>query len=150
MFALRRPCNNCPFRRSAARKFGMRAERLTEIITANAFQCHKTVDYSGDEPSQGEAPQQCAGWMVFLLWNGYVPQIVQVGERLGGFDPDWLVVDPDQITNTRALFREHMHPTANSMDDYVEAEYFSDSAYRQLSRAHKTVGRFTYFANRDL
>lgn len=66
MFKLHRPCANCPFRRGQGRLFGFPRLRLLQIASAPAFQCHKTVDYSGDEPDAGEHPQQCAGLMAIL------------------------------------------------------------------------------------
>lgn len=93
MFKLTRPCSNCPFRRGKGELFQLHPERLKEIVEAPAFQCHRTVDYSGDIPDQGERPQQCAGLMAVLHREGRPNQIMQVAERLGGFDPAKL--DPD-------------------------------------------------------
>lgn len=90
MFRLKRPCANCPFRRSMAKNFRLCPERLEEIRTASAFQCHKTVDYSGSEGGEGkpgEKPQQCAGLMRVLHEEGQPNQIMQVAKRLIGYDP---------------------------------------------------------------
>lgn len=89
MFKLIRPCANCPFRKGQGELFGMRADRLDEIFNAVAFQCHKTVDYDTDdgEGRSGDEPQQCAGLMSLLYREKRDNQIMQVGERLGAFDP---------------------------------------------------------------
>lgn len=90
MFALTRPCVNCPFRKGVGERFGLCRERLTEIINAPAFQCHKTVDYEewdDAEKRSGDRPRQCAGLMSLLHREGRPNQIMQVGERLGGFGP---------------------------------------------------------------
>jgi hypothetical protein len=93
MFDLKRPCVNCPFRKGVGETFQLHPERLREIFNATAFQCHKTVDYSDDEPSSGDRPQQCAGLMAVLHRSDRHNQIMQVAERLGHFDPS--TVDPD-------------------------------------------------------
>lgn len=90
MFDLKRPCVNCPFRKGQGELFGMGKARLHEIFNATAFQCHKTVDYSDDEPQSGDRPQQCAGLMSLLHRADRANQIMQVGERFGHFDPDKL------------------------------------------------------------
>jgi hypothetical protein len=93
MFKLKRPCANCPFRRGQGELFQLHPERLEEIRTAVAFQCHKTVDYSTDRPDQGDKPNQCAGLMAVLHREGQHNQIMQVAERLNSLNPDEL--DPD-------------------------------------------------------
>jgi hypothetical protein len=92
MFDLIRPCSTCPFRKGQGERFQLHPERLAEILIAPAFQCHKTVDYSADDgkPNAGDAPQQCAGLMSLLHRAGCPNQIMQIGERLGGFFPDRL------------------------------------------------------------
>ena len=90
MFKLKRPCDNCPFRRGVGETFQLHPARLREIVDAPAFQCHKTVDYSGDDPAPGEKPQQCAGLMSVLHKAGKPSQLMQVAERLGDFGPDSL------------------------------------------------------------
>lgn len=85
MFDLKRPCTNCPFKRGNGTKFTLSPDRLEEIKTANAFQCHKTVDYSeiGDpKKRQGDRPQQCAGLMAVLNYESELNQIMQVAVRL--------------------------------------------------------------------
>lgn len=98
MFKLTRPCVSCPFRVGVGENFQLRTERLRDIMTAAAFQCHMTVDYDTEReddqgnvrPGTGEHPQQCAGLMSLLHRAGRANQIMQVGERLGAFDPSKL------------------------------------------------------------
>jgi hypothetical protein len=95
MFDLKRPCVTCPFRRGVGSTFQLHPDRLREIFTAPAFQCHKTVDYSTEDPEAraGDRPQQCAGLMAVLHRSDRHNQIMQVAERLTDFDP--ASVDPD-------------------------------------------------------
>lgn len=90
MFKLTRPCATCPFRKGNGPAFQLAAAWLREIEKAPAFQCHKTVDYDHFGHSrlqQGEHPQQCAGLMSLLHRAGRPNQIMQVGQRLGAWDP---------------------------------------------------------------
>lgn len=93
MFKLTRPCVTCPFRKGQGPLFMMDEERVREIVEQPSFQCHKTVDYeTWEDPigRQGKHPQQCAGLMSLLHRAGKPNQIMQVGERLGEFDPSKL------------------------------------------------------------
>lgn len=93
MFRLKKPCPTCPFRIGVGERFQLDARRLREIFAAVAFQCHKTVQYGAGEDGEdlrGDHPAQCAGLMGVLHREGQPNQIMQVGERLGGFDPDQL------------------------------------------------------------
>jgi hypothetical protein len=68
---------------------------LDDIFEGPAFQCHKTVDYSGghDEGLPGDRPQQCAGLMAVLIREGQPNQIMQLAFRLRKLVAD--EVDPD-------------------------------------------------------
>lgn len=103
MFKLTRPCVTCPFRKGVGERFQLHRERLREIFEAVAFQCHKTVNYDEwDDPHKrsGEHPQQCAGLMSLLHREGRDNQFMQVGQRLGAFDPEKL--DPTDVYDTIA------------------------------------------------
>lgn len=89
MFKLKTPCANCPFRKGQGERFRLGTERVLGIFNDTAFQCHKTVDYSGDEPQPGKNPQQCVGVMSLLHRAGLPNQIMQVAERLRGVAPDY-------------------------------------------------------------
>lgn len=77
--------------------FGLGAERLYEIFDAVAFPCHCTIDYgASDRDSEyaspetkykNDNPQQCAGLMSLLHRSKHDNQIMQVGFRMGAFDP---------------------------------------------------------------
>lgn len=90
MFKLTKPCSNCPFRKGQGEGFKLGVERVLDIMNGSAFQCHKTIDYEHfDDPflRQGASAQQCAGVMSLLHRAGLPNDIMQVGERLGYFDP---------------------------------------------------------------
>jgi hypothetical protein len=97
VFDLKRPCVTCPFRKGQGERFQLPRSRLTEIMNAQAFQCHKTVEYHDDydddgeeQHSQGDKPQQCAGLMAVLHRAGMPNQMMRIAERLGSLDPDQL------------------------------------------------------------
>lgn len=90
MFKMTRPCDNCPFRKGKGCSFKLGKQRIQDIVDGPSFQCHKTLDYENfDDPiaRQGAHPQQCAGLMSLLSREGKPNQIMQIGERLGYFDP---------------------------------------------------------------
>lgn len=93
MFDLKQPCNNCPFRRGVGEFFGMHPDRLIEITSQTAFQCHKTIDYSNfDDPKKraGDRPQQCAGLMALLRNAGNPNAIMRMGMAFGELDMETL------------------------------------------------------------
>lgn len=87
MFDLKRPCVNCPFRKSQGELFQLRVGRLKEIRLAPAFQCHKTLGISRGKTHAGDRPQQCAGIIALNEKTGHHNQITQVAMRLAGYDP---------------------------------------------------------------
>lgn len=110
MFALKRPCNNCPFRKGVGETFQLAPKRLTEIFTASAFQCHKTIDYENFEDSglrHGSRPQQCAGLMAVLTRDERPNQIMQVAQRLGVLDPRELDPDNEAYEGCAEVRRAH-------------------------------------------
>ncbi len=107
MFNMVRPCHNCPFRKGQGELFGFHQKRLDEIVVATAFQCHKTVDYSGNGPEQGDRPQQCAGLMAVLHREGKANSIMQVAERLGHFDPARLDPDNEAYSSLDEVYAAH-------------------------------------------
>ena len=72
--------------------FELGQPRLLEIFDAVAFQCHRTIYYNAEyeQDRAGNHPQQCAGLMSLLHREGRDNQIMQVGQRLGAFDPKQL------------------------------------------------------------
>lgn len=110
MFKLKRPCNNCPFRKGMGANFRLPKARLDEIASGAAFQCHKTIDYDEFDDvvaRQGEHPQQCAGLMAVLHREGRTNQIMQVATRLGGFNPDTLDPDNEAYESLDEAYAEH-------------------------------------------
>ncbi len=61
------PCKDCPFRKDSIKGW-LGKQRMTEIIQANSFVCHKKTNL------------QCAGHM---LLNGEQNEFVQLAKRLG-------------------------------------------------------------------
>jgi len=109
MFDLGRPCAKCPFRKKQAPLYRLRPARLLEIINANAFQCHKTLDR--EEKEEGASlsdgrPQQCAGLMALLHDAGRPNQIMQVASRIAGFDAGKIIRD-DTFDDIDECFRAH-------------------------------------------
>jgi hypothetical protein len=87
MFDLKAPCANCPFKRGIGETFRLEQDRLAAIVAGDAFQCHKTVDYSGyDTTSPGDNPRQCAGLMATLRNSGQSNVIMRVGVLFGVLD----------------------------------------------------------------
>ena len=109
MFKLKRPCKRCPFRKDMGHTYLFSRDRVREIVTGTAFQCHATVDYSEDWQGQpGDTPQQCAGLMAVLHRSGRPNQIMQVAIRTGHLDPATLDPDGeayDSIKDAMAAFR---------------------------------------------
>lgn len=78
MFALKKPCVDCPFRKENGAQFGLRPGRIQEIVNAPAFACHLTGRNTGGKVP----PQQCAGLMAMLHKEGKPNTIMQVAERM--------------------------------------------------------------------
>lgn len=79
MFDLKRPCSNCPFRKSKGALFALHPQRLVDIFDAPAFQCHKTLE--------GKA-QQCAGLMSVLHKTQRENAIMKVARQLTNWRPE--------------------------------------------------------------
>lgn len=111
-FKLTAPCRDCPFR--SDRPFPLRPERGEEIAHAllsdGSFHCHKTVDYSDDEPSSVGA-QECAGSLIILERMGAPHQMMRIAERLGMYDHTKLDMDA---------------PVYDDLDEWVDALYLGD------------------------
>lgn len=98
-YTLPGPCSNCPFRRDLP--IELRPERVVEIaetlLNGNEFECHKTVDYSGDEPATVARTRVCGGAVATLAREGKDTQMSRITERLGGklatIDPEAPVFD---------------------------------------------------------
>lgn len=110
MFDLKRPCNNCPFRKGVGEAFMLPRKRLEEIRDGDGFQCHKTIDYGSFDNAgrSGDRPQQCAGWMA-LHAETLAPAIMQLAARMRVLDVTEL--DPDGVAypDWPAAFVAHGH-----------------------------------------
>ena len=111
MFAYRKPCNDCPFRRSQAGHYRLSYERLVEIWQAPAFECHKTTGVAGEK----KEPQQCAGLIAAQHASNNLNQITQIATRLTSYDP--AVIDTsDTFESFKALCEAH----SASADDITD------------------------------
>lgn len=120
MFKLKRPCKTCPFRIGQGSKFGLGRARLREIFAGAAFQCHGTIDYSGetgakfdhdpgeDAPSAGDHPQQCAGLMAVLLRDHRPNQIMRLAMRLGYLKRAEIDPGKEAYASVRQAVRAHL------------------------------------------
>jgi len=79
----RRPCKNCPFKKNTMKGW-LGKDRMTEILQANTFVCHKTVDYEKTDDDGRDLPDpnrlQCAGHM---LIKGLENEFVRTANNLG-------------------------------------------------------------------
>lgn len=112
IFALRRPCRNCPFRTDHAPFIS--AERAQEIANdlhrGDIFYCHKTIDYTTDQEPDLGAARRCAGAAAVLRNEGSAPcQSEQIATRLGLAISE---LDDDQ-------------PVYDSLDEWVDAHNLS-------------------------
>lgn len=109
MFDLKSPCKTCPFRKGNGPKFQLSERRIREIAEATAFQCHNTVDYSAEtrEGRSGDKPQQCAGLMAILHREKQPNAIMQVGQRLGSFNPGELDPRAECYESLQIAIQEH-------------------------------------------
>lgn len=100
-FTLKRPCNDCPFRREGGvRLYRARIREIVAGVTGNpgsSFPCHKTVQYDVEEDDeQGELDaatrdaSHCAGALIFAHKQEAYPQLIRIMGRLGMYDPERL------------------------------------------------------------
>lgn len=93
VFNLIRPCRDCPFRTDGAGVL-VRPGHAREIVKSlvgrgEPFSCHKTVVYEDfdDGPEVVAADEVCAGAMLLLSAIDRPNTLMQLGQRLGFFDP---------------------------------------------------------------
>lgn len=88
---LRRPCSTCPFRTD--KSFHLHPERAAQIAhdlrQDIPFHCHNTVDYQ-DEGQDTTDSAFCAGALIVCAKEGTHVQMVQLAQRLLGYDPSVL------------------------------------------------------------
>lgn len=65
-FDLKKPCKDCPFLKGSSTQLTLAPGRIEEIVkdikNDMTFQCHKTLDYYTDKPTQS---QHCAGALAY-------------------------------------------------------------------------------------
>jgi hypothetical protein len=112
-FDMKKPCDNCPFRKSEkAVRFRTKRRALEVANGDGVFPCHKTVDYSGDDNGQAkENSQACVGFLVYQCNHGSPGQMVRIAGRPGMIrsevvdDPaniDAVVRSPSEMLETKA------------------------------------------------
>lgn len=113
-FRLKRPCKNCPFRKTGAIK--LQPGRLHGIIATlidndhTTFQCHETVHGptggEWDEENQYVASGQeamCAGAMIYLEKRGRPTVAMRLGQLLGRYKPETLLVHEAEIIDPEVI-----------------------------------------------
>jgi hypothetical protein len=105
LFALKQPCDQCPFRKEGG--VFVAKDRMDEIIDSikndAPFHCHKTIDY--DEPekvNQVDEALYCAGALIYMQKIDYNNLPMRLGMAYGLFDPAALrgheeVIDPEEV-----------------------------------------------------
>ena len=89
------PCVNCPFRTDRP-AFLSKAKARQIVATMRRdghFDCHKTVDYSGDEPRSTKNSKICAGFAIMCESEGRATQMMRIAERIGLYDASKLDMD---------------------------------------------------------
>lgn len=95
LFALRRPCANCPFLKVGA--IPLRPGRVEGIIKQlttddqSTFPCHKTTH------KPGKTPSYCVGALVYLDKAKSPNVAMRLGVALGMYDPDALTPCYDDV-----------------------------------------------------
>lgn len=115
-FKLKRPCPRCPFR-SDIDKY-LRPERVAEIADSlyggAEFPCHETTEHfegpdGWEERVAVPTSAFCAGALITMEREGFSNQMVRIGERLGMFNVDDLIMDSpvyDSLEEWVASFRD--------------------------------------------
>lgn len=116
MFRLKRPCGNCPFRKTGA--IELRPGRLQGIVNDllvddwSSFSCHKTVYPDHEAGSSSNQPttreSMCAGAAIYLQKVGRPSVAMRLAQSVGILNPKDLdaqastVIDP--IAEPRPTF----------------------------------------------
>lgn len=113
-FALKKPCDTCPFRRDVPGYLHpLRAQEIAEgmLVADEMFTCHKTLRFSDDEEGEETIPhageQACAGALLFCLARRRLPQLARIAARLKMFDPA-LIQGEALVFQTTREFVRHM------------------------------------------
>ena len=112
IFDLKRPCRDCPFLKSM--HFGLgreRAEGIVHAITDQGwFPCHKTTQ-SDDEGMRAitNKSQACAGALIIAEKTDRKGSGMQIGFRLGIYDPTRLDLDAPVFDNFEQWIERQAH-----------------------------------------
>jgi hypothetical protein len=101
---MKKPCENCPFRKDSTGIKFLGKERAEEISLQNqqeGFVCHKTVDYSKGRDDDGGQRRQCAGALILAQKTGSRQPFLQAYEYLVG---EMELFDKDVIADTYEEF----------------------------------------------
>jgi hypothetical protein len=109
---MRKPCNDCPFLKGT--KYFFTEERSKEILHAithdRLFHCHKTVDYSSNQPST-ESAIFCTGSAIFLenaIAGGWRSNMMyRLAVQCGGINPDDIVQSNEVYDNSADFINEN-------------------------------------------
>jgi hypothetical protein len=106
-FKLKKPCNNCPFSRTALKGW-LGESRSTEIanglLEGKTFPCHKTTKRNEDMP---DTEQHCAGALIMIEKMGVPHQMMQIAERLGLYDNKDLQLGADVVDDADEFVNLH-------------------------------------------
>ena len=108
-YALKKPCENCPFLKDKSKAIQLNEGRVNGIISelltgeSTSFSCHKTVHHpktggkwveneDGEESyQQSGKEQQCAGALAVLEKLNQPTQLMRIMERMGQYSRDQYV-----------------------------------------------------------
>ena len=112
-YKLTKPCANCPFRTDIkAFLRGTRAEDIAEGLLHNKeFHCHKTIDYSEEEPKETQQTQHCAGALIILEKMEKPHQMMRIMERVDLYDHKKLDMEA---------------PVYEDLEEWIEANYWEN------------------------
>lgn len=97
LFAIKKPCKDCPFLDESDMRHSLSEGRIESIIkdleSDRPFHCHKTVDYSLEEDNAAamvENASYCAGSLLYMENAGNRPIHMRLGVAFGLYDPKQL------------------------------------------------------------
>ncbi len=135
-FAVKRPCNDCPFRKNTPLHRGVGADLATVLNGLEhgrvAHSCHKT-DPRSDSP-QGQAykgkVQHCAGYLIMAANHGAWTAGMEAGLMRGEYDPATMC-DPGDVYTPLDMIRAYTPLIQSVIAEAAEQDYrLSDDAFR--------------------
>jgi hypothetical protein len=96
LFAIKKPCKDCPFLDEPDMRHSLAEGRIESIIEAleddKPFHCHKTVNYSYSYDEENAAAMvadasYCAGSLLYMEKTGNRPIHMRLGIAFGLYDP---------------------------------------------------------------